>query len=831
MPILLQPTPRRIHRTRENYLLGRPTRLQLPVGIPEPVEAELRAELEGLFPDLGAEPDEEGSALLSFAPLADSEEVAEVPAAARSEALRVEVSPEAIMVEAGSPVGWLRAARLLRGLREGDELVGLSLLDWPSFSTRQIDLPGSAADWSEDALKRWLRLMAQVRLNRLGLAAANDGAGLPKRLRALAEMLGITVGERAAQPTFQLLTHPSTFPAYSTLLPVLHTAAGDAEAAGAGEFCLDMGAVDARTSLEALVFGLVFAGDCAWNPRKADLKAHRRWYSARRFGLDSRSLLQTTDELEAALQSMAPMAGPEEGGALLIELEAEDPFDSPRFASILQPEERAIELGRHAAAALQSMAPLQPDSEERAAALQGLQWTAQRLKILSRRLQATDEVRQLYRAAHVAAASPRAVSQRLLRAADVLETEAKTLEEHRIEWHALWRRERQEPFDPETEALLRRDVERFRSRAARLRDQRSRYIQTGKLPSPAEEGLERSGAHLSEGLVPSRLPPQPSPAWWPEGGAARLRVEVDCPPEAAGMPWPVQADFRALAGETGAFNVRSARLLPLTENDEAGPEQPCQLLRAGFVFVPEAGQHTYFLYLDPHPGPDSGFRETRASQSRSALRLENRRMQVRLSPADGTLSGWRLMEEELELLPDGGEAVEEGTRAPGWKLRVLETGPLLARARAEHSSGHLRQFDLRAGQSWVELSTNGPWEEFLLPLRPGVGNAETQLLVGTDDGATSRELSEQAVEAEDAAWLALHRPDGLTLAVLAASPTDLHVSRSGIRLPHWPARGSVRLFAGRESDPTPALARVRAAGSNPPLVRLGVIEERRVREF
>lgn len=831
MPILLQPTPRRLHRTRENFLLGRPTQLLLPDGISGPLEAELRAALEELFPDLGAEPEEEGSALLRFGPLADTEETAEVPAAVRAEALRVEVAPEAIEIEAGSPLGWLRAALLLRGLREGDELVGVSLLDWPSFPNRQIDLPGTAGEWNEEALEQWLRLMAASRFNRLGLEAAPDGTVLPKRLSALGGTLGIAIVEPAARPTFRLLDRRSPFPAYSTLMPALHEAAQAAEAAGEADLCLDIGVVDAQSSLEALVFGLIFAGDCAWNPRKADLKAHRRWYSARRFGMDSRSPVHTIDELEAGLRSMAPLAGPEAGGALLIELEEEDPFEAPRFASVLQPEERADELGRHAGAALQSLAPLQPDTEERAAALQGLQWTAQRLKVLSRRLLAAEEVRQLYRAAHVAAASPRAVSQRLLRAADVMETEAKALEEHRIEWHALWRRERQGAFDPETEALLRRPVERFRALAGHLRDLRSRYIQTGKLPSPAEEGLERSGAHLSEGLVPSRLPPQPSPAWWPEGGAARLRVEVECPADAAGIPWPVQADFRALAGETGAFNVRSARLIPLTESDEAGPEQPCQLLRAGFAFVPEAGQHTYFLYLDPQPGPDSGFRETRASQSRSALRLENRRMQVRLSPAEGALAAWRLMEEELELLPQLPEADDEETRAAVWKLRVLETGPLLARARAEHSSGHLRQFDLAAGQSWLEFSTNGPWSDLALPLRPEIWGEETRLLIGGEDAPASRELPADELEIEGAPWAALHRPDGLTLAVLADSPADLTVSRSGIRLPHWPARGSVLLFAGRERDPAAALIRLRSARSNPPLVRLGVIEERRVREF
>src|SRR5207245_5152561 len=106
----------------------------------------------------------------------------------------------------------------------------------------------------------------------------------------------------------------------------------------------------------------------------------------------------------------------------------------------------------------------------------------------------------LYRSAYVATASPKAVSDRLLRAADLLESEARQLDEHRGEWHALWRRERNGPYDSETESDLRAPGEALLARAARLRDLRSRYIQTGSLPSPAEEGLERTTARLTVGV-------------------------------------------------------------------------------------------------------------------------------------------------------------------------------------------------------------------------------------------------------------------------------------------------------------------------------------------
>ena len=148
-------------------------------------------------------------------------------------------------------------------------------------------------------------------------------------------------------------------------------------------------------------------------------------------------------------------------------------------------------MGRRASAALAAMAPLQPDSEERAAALQGLQWSAQRLKMLSRRLGAAERARELYRSAYIASASPKAVSDRLLKAADLLESEARALDEHRAEWHALWRRERREPYDPATEAAMRAQVEALRARGARMRALRDRYLQTGSLPITSRMAARR----------------------------------------------------------------------------------------------------------------------------------------------------------------------------------------------------------------------------------------------------------------------------------------------------------------------------------------------------
>lgn len=507
-----------------------------------------------------------------------------------------------------------------------------------------------------------------------------------------------------------------------------------------------------------------------------------------------------------------------------------DPFDTALSGGLTRPESQAAELEKQASAAMAAMVPLQPDTEERAAALQGLQWAAQRLKARGRLIGTVERVRELYRAAYVAAASPKALSDRLLRAADLLENEARSLDEHRGEWHALWRRERRGPYDPDTEAALRAPGAVLLARAARLRELRNRYIQTGALPSPAEEGLERTACRLTAGIVPSRLPPQPSPAWWPEGGAARMRVDVDCPAEAAGHPWAVEADFRALAGEAGAFNVRSARLVPLTETDEAGPERPCQLLRTGFAFMAEPGNRTYYLYLDPEPAGASVFRDARASQSSRSTRLENRRMRVSLSSSTGFIAAWQLDDPEVDLLAEASpsDAAPDGPPRE-WRLRLIETGPLLARARAEHPDGRIRQFDLGAGRSWIELSANAPEEELLFTLREELWAGMPDWCLGKEDRVENGSL--QAPVAGEAGWGGLRAAGGLVVGVVLPEGTaEFRLASNELRIrgagcSHW------LLYADREDDAGQALQNAAAALRRPPRVRLGIFEHRRVREF
>jgi hypothetical protein len=831
MPIAVHPLPRRIRRTHENLPLGVPTSLLVPPGTAESVTEALRESLELLFPGISAEDDAEPEALtVRFTRFEDAPE--EIPAAVADQAYRLSVGPDGIEVQAGSTAGWRWATRQLAGLREGTALRGIELLDWPSFRVRRLELEWPATSVSAAAYAALFELLTLGRVNELGLSGSV--ADLPDEVREKAARSGIEIVASGGESSFRVVEDASLFPRYSERLPALLEAALAAEADGRSGFVVALGASDAQTALESLAFGLLFAGDCAWNPRKTDLKTFRRTYAMRRFGLDSRAPLLVIDTLEegAALLGAEDALDPGDPFAVnnespprssplpLRDLRTSVPSVSLRPASApgaMRPDEQAAALEQKGAAAMTAMGPLQPDSEERAAALQGLQWAAQRLKRIGSLLGTAERVRELYRAAYVASASPKALSDRLLRAVDLLESEARAWDDHRGEWHALWRREREGPYDPETEAALRQPGEALLARAARLKDLRSVYIQTGSLPSPAKEGLERTAARLTTGLVPGRLPPQPSPAWWPEGGAARVQMEVECPPAAADIPWAVQADFRALAGETGAFNVRSVRLVPITESDEAGPEQPCQLTRGGFAFIPPVGQSSYFLYLDPDPIGDSGFREVRAGQSRRAVRLENRRLRLSLSPVSGFISGWQLINSERELLP--AEAESDDARA-AWRLRVIETGPLLARVRCEHPDGRARQFDLGAGQPWIDVSMDSPGEELALPLREGVWSGEVEQ---TGDGEENR--------AGAVSWAELHDATGLTVGVvLPERPAPVTLHRDGLQV-HSPPSGHCLLLAEVTEKPDQTLSRLAEAWQQPPRVRLGIFEHRRVREF
>src|SRR5712691_3529347 len=233
MPIVLQPTPRRLRRTHENFMLGHRATLAVSPGAAPGIVQALRGKLEDLFPDLEREAGERPeSATVRFSLFAEEEGAPEeVPPEAGGEAFRLQVGPAGVEIAAGSEAGWLLAARMLRGLREGDELAGVTLLDWPSFPERQIDLPWPAETVSETSLGFFVRLLAKGRINLLGLHRNGSAGEIPPAIREELRRSGILVVEPARQPSFRLLEHASLFPPYSRLLPELREAAVRAEAA------------------------------------------------------------------------------------------------------------------------------------------------------------------------------------------------------------------------------------------------------------------------------------------------------------------------------------------------------------------------------------------------------------------------------------------------------------------------------------------------------------------------------------------------------------------------------------------------------------------------
>lgn len=258
MPMVLQPLPRRIRRTHENFTLGRPVALSVPAGVPETVVAILEESLEPLFPEI--RPDgstDPAAAELRFA-LPDRLE--EAPPEVTDQAYRIEVSPDRIEVTATSETGWLLAVRQLPGLREGDELAGIEILDWPSFAVRQIDLAWPGAGISAATFETIMALLAVGRLNRLGLPGGPEGPDIPQEIRERAQRLGIEWSSARADPSFALIDRPSLFPRYSERLPALKVAAHEAEANSRPEFVVSLGSVDAQTSLESLAYGILFAG-------------------------------------------------------------------------------------------------------------------------------------------------------------------------------------------------------------------------------------------------------------------------------------------------------------------------------------------------------------------------------------------------------------------------------------------------------------------------------------------------------------------------------------------------------------------------------------------
>src|SRR5687768_14084767 len=100
MPIVLLPTPQRVHITRDNFALGQPATLVVPPGTEREAIDALLNELEGLFPELElARERDAADAALRFAPYTEGNEPEEAPPPVRAESFRLRVSAQGVEVE------------------------------------------------------------------------------------------------------------------------------------------------------------------------------------------------------------------------------------------------------------------------------------------------------------------------------------------------------------------------------------------------------------------------------------------------------------------------------------------------------------------------------------------------------------------------------------------------------------------------------------------------------------------------------------------------------------------------------------------------------------
>jgi hypothetical protein len=453
-------------------------------------------------------------------------------------------------------------------------------------------------------------------------------------------------------------------------------------------------------------------------------------------------------------------------------------------------------------------------------------------------------VREGYAGASLAEGSPKAVSQRVLSAAEMLEGLANrmsALDELRLQ---LWALERAGEPPEAARGPYQERARLLREKAKELRDARDRYIQTGKLAASEAIGLDRSDRRQGRAVLPGRLPPRHSPAWWIDGGVARVRVEMRS--ETAGIPWEVLVDFRALAGDEGTFNVRRARLVRFDDaTDAIGPLVPCQLTRGGLVFIPQPGEQAYYLYLDPTSGGEEeslpreeGPAPLRARQSREGSTVEGVLLAARVDALRGVLDRWRAGGTGGEELVDAGAREAGLCQLPDLPLngpprvRVIENGPLLVRVRAESEDGRVRQYDFLAGVPWCEFSVNAPVTLVRHALRAGLWQSGEAVFPADGTGAP-HPLDGTVVTAP---WAARVRADGLAFAVLAPEGparhelTPDHHDLLGApdlkRLVLW-----CRPAGGGDPGVTARLEALGEALRRPPIVQFGPVEERRTREF
>jgi hypothetical protein len=833
MPLFLNPPPRQLRITRRNFIPPERPTLQVDptvAGIAEPGAERLLA----LFPGMQQTRKIDVPAEVSLSPLEPE-----------GGSFRLEVAEEGIELGASGREGFLYGAEVIRQLAADGEVVGVVIEDAPAFATREIRLPLPADGLAPEYWPLLLENLAWCRFNVLSLAGGDETS--LSRPRRLAAAFGIEIGVQAAPPArAPALVTAGTSALRPAALIALQEEALRALAAGEESFSVALAPLDDETFLDPLWFGLAFAGACAWNPRKADLKTLRRSFAAQFFGAEAAEAQTALDALEDALTAEAStLAGETAPWEALFR---EDPFSSQLLRRLLRAPERAREAQAHVQRALLALEAAGDGVSRNEAALKALAWPLRRLDLHAEHLLALQRIRESYADAFLSTGNPRAASKRILSAAEDLGALANRVAAHETALREIASHER--AGAPSETALARTSgrVQLLREKAGELRELRDRYVQTGKLPTPEAIGLDRTLDPLGRVLLPGRLPRRHSPAWWPEGGAARVRIETKA--QSSSVPWEIPIDFRELAGEESAFHVGGARLVRFDDaTDTVGADVRFQLTRSGLLFAPEDGARAYYLYLDPKGTPAADRRTTndqrptpegaRVRQPQSGIIVESPWLLLRVEREAGTIDRWQARDPDRERVE---ELVEEedvrnrlcvlpgiaGGQPP--RLRVTEHGAVLTRVQAEHADGRICQYDLytNGDSTWCEFATNAPVPAIEQTLRPEPwGSAELRVPTGTPgaslDGA---EVT--------ASWTARARSDGLTFALLCPEgPARHRLSPSRHDVTGAPLLSRLLLWGSWAGAPPPEAALEALAQSlqHPPTVNFGPIEERRAREF
>lgn len=847
MPLFLLPPPRRIRITRRNFALPERNTLRVEPHVAASALGAV-ARLAALFPGLSATDARDEAPAIRLLPRAGAPELSPLPElavpATPGEQFAIEVSEEGILLAADAAPSFQYGAELIAQLMADGEVVGARIEDWPVFPTRELSLPGSVAEITPEFGQRLLENLSVARFNRLTFAEAGEA---DEALARHAVALGIEIATRepdgdGPEAASLLLPEPGVPGAgMESALEALREVALAAAAEGKREWRVRVASPAAGTPLDAFWFAIAFAGGCGWHPAKSDLKLYRRAFALRFFGPETDGAREALDVIEAAASVE---------GVPVETLFREDPAAPHALRRLARGPERLREARDNARAAVALIETAHATAARNAEAVTALAGPARRLLAQSQALIALQDARETYAEARAAAGSPRAVSTRLVRAAEALETAANQIQPLQTLFTDRHAAERKSPLPPDAWTLYADRIDRLRQLARSLREARDTYIQTGALPAPDAVGLtvlsgpDTGARHPGRAAPPVRLPSPHSPAWWPEGGEARARIEVakGNPPF---LPWEIAVDLRAWAGDEGAFHLGQMRLLAYDDTtDEIGPELPCQQTRSGFVAL-LSPRRTYYLYLDRRGGTGhepsasviEGASRVRARQSATAVGVEGALGRARVERTRGLLDDWSWSEVEggsaLEIAVAMGET--SATREAAARVRVVENGPLLVRVQVDDADGRVRQYDFYAGESGWEWATSTPLPDVANRLRPEPWAEATALFPG-ETGVVAGPIAGAEGTGD---WAARLRPDGLALAALCpegAARHHLDRDRHDVSVDRGLTRVAWRLL---RTDATPTapdplgqqLDALVAALRRSPTVQLGPIEERRAREF